>query len=196
MMRRRSSTEVQGRPGVRQGWVQWRAIRCRCQRSRVSGVTSQPARRRRGSAAAIAPSRARSSSARAGWLFSRCRTVSWWRNTMISRSFERPERTAKPANDTRNRYRMRHMGSQDASSSCLVSAYDRILGTYTLTQSFRVSLLGLPGLPARGLRSGSMLDADSTRFVALCLLSDVSRRVLGRQERSCLEGSLTVSTRL
>ena len=36
-----------------------------------------------------------------------------------------------------------------------------------LTQTCRVSLLGLPGLSARGLRSGSMLDADSTRFVAL-----------------------------
>ena len=28
MMRRRNSAEVQGRPGTRQGWVQWRAIRC------------------------------------------------------------------------------------------------------------------------------------------------------------------------
>ena len=131
MMRRRSSTEVQGRPGVRQGWVQWRAIRCRCQRSSVSGLTSQPARRRRGRAAAIAPSRARSSSASAGRLFSRRRTVSWWRSTMISRSFERPERTVKRANEARNRYRMRHIGSQDASATCLVSAYDHILGTHT-----------------------------------------------------------------
>ena len=64
------------------------------------------------------------------------------------------------------------------------------------TQNFRVSLLGLPGLSARGLRSGSMLDADSTKIVALRLLSDLSRRVWGRQGRSCLEGSLTVSTRM
>ncbi len=63
-------------------------------------------------------------------------------------------------------------------------------------ETYRVSLLGLPAPSARGLRSGSMLDGDSTRLVALCLLSDVSRRVWGRQERSCLEGSLTVSTRL
>ena len=28
------------------------------------------------------------------------RTAIWWRNTMISRSFERPKRTAKRANDT------------------------------------------------------------------------------------------------
>ena len=61
---------------------------------------------------------------------------------------------------------------------------------------FRVSLLGLPGLSARGLRSGPMLDSDSTRIVALCLLSDVSRRVWDRQERSCGDGSLTVATRL
>ena len=47
---------------------------------------------------------------------------------MISRSFERPERTAKRANDTSNRYRTRHIGPQDASASCLVSAHDRIFG--------------------------------------------------------------------
>ena len=68
-----------------------------------------------------------------------------------------------------------------------------ITAAYTKFPSVTV---GLPGLSARGLRSGSMLDADSTKFVALCLLSDLSRRVWGRQERSCLEGSLTVSTRL
>ena len=115
MMRRRNATEVRGWPGGRQGSVQWPAIRRRCQRSRVSGVTSQPARCRRGRAAAIAPSRARSSLARAARLFCRCRTVSWWRSTMISRSFECPERTAKRANDTRNRYRTRHMGPRIAS---------------------------------------------------------------------------------
>ena len=57
-----------------------------------------------------------------------------------------------------------------------------------------MSLLDLPGFSARGLRSGSMLGADSTRIVALCLLSDVSRRVWGRQERSYLDGSLTPTT--
>ena len=57
-------------------------------------------------------------------------------------------------------------------------------------------IVGVAGLSARGLRSGSMLDADSTRFVALFLLSDLSRRVWGRQERCGLEGSLIVSTRL
>ena len=50
---------------------------------------------------------------------------------MISRSFERPERTAKHVNDTSNPYRMQHIGPQDASASCLVSAHDHILGTHT-----------------------------------------------------------------
>ena len=114
MMRRRTEAAVDGRPSARQGWVQWRAIRRRCQRSRVSRVTSQPARCGRGRAAVMAPSRARSSSASACRLFRRCSTVSWWRRTMISRSFERPERTAKRANDTRNRHRTRHMRSQES----------------------------------------------------------------------------------
>ena len=49
---------------------------------------------------------------------------------MISRSLERPERTAKRANDTSNLYRTRHIGPQDASASCLVSAHAHILGTH------------------------------------------------------------------
>jgi hypothetical protein len=62
MMSRRASAAVGGRPGPAVGWVQWWAIRRRCQRRRVSGVTSQPRRRGRGSAAATAPSRVRSPS--------------------------------------------------------------------------------------------------------------------------------------
>jgi hypothetical protein len=50
-----------------------------------------------GSAAAIAPSRVWSSSLTTGWLVWRRKTVSWWRSTMISRSLERPERTARRA---------------------------------------------------------------------------------------------------
>ena len=61
---RRSFAEVDGRPGARQGWVQCRALRRRCQRNSVSGVTSHPARLGRGSAAAIAPSKLRSASVR------------------------------------------------------------------------------------------------------------------------------------
>ena len=76
--------------------------------------------RRHKAAAAMAPSRARSSSASAGRLFCRCRTASERRSTMISRSFERPERTAKRANDTSNRYRIRHIEPQDVGASCLV----------------------------------------------------------------------------
>ena len=44
---RRSSAEVDGRPGGRCGWVQCRAMRRRYQRNSVSAVTSHPARRGR-----------------------------------------------------------------------------------------------------------------------------------------------------
>ena len=64
---------------------------------------------------------------------------SWWCKTMISRTFERPERTAKRANDTSNRYRTRHIGPQDASASCLVSAHDRILDTHREPYDGRLS---------------------------------------------------------
>jgi hypothetical protein len=65
-MSRRSSGVVGGRPGSLLAWVEWRAMCRRCHRSRVSGVTIQPLRCGRGSAAAIAPSRDRSSLVRAG----------------------------------------------------------------------------------------------------------------------------------
>ena len=48
MMSWRISVAVEGRPGARVGWVQWWAMRRRCQRSKVSGVTSQPVRQARG----------------------------------------------------------------------------------------------------------------------------------------------------
>jgi len=35
--------------------------------------------------------------------------ASWWRNTTISRSFERPERTARRAIDARKRYKIGSM---------------------------------------------------------------------------------------
>ena len=57
---------------------------------------------------------------------------------MLSRSFQRPERTAKRANDTNNRYRTRDIGPQDASASCLVSVHDHILGTHRFGRGFRL----------------------------------------------------------
>ena len=102
---RRSSAEVDGRPGGRCGWVQCPTMRRRCQRSSVSGVTSHPARLGRASAAAIAASKVRSASVSSGRSIWRRSTASWWRNTMISRSFERPDRTVSRASDARNRYR-------------------------------------------------------------------------------------------
>ena len=56
MMSRRTSTWVDGRPGFWAGCVQYLAMRRRCQRSKVSGVTSHPWCHRRGSAWAIAAS--------------------------------------------------------------------------------------------------------------------------------------------
>ena len=192
MLRRRSSTEVQARPGARQGWVQWRAMRRRRQRSRVSGVTSQPARCGRGNAAAMAPSRARSSSASAGRLFWRCRAVSWWRNTMISRSLERPERTAKRANDTSNRYRMRHIGPQDASASCLVSAPDHILGTHTVgraahqLQAPAPSPRDIPGIewPSALIYNRSAVYGRFARNLSGTLFRAICRREQGAGESS------------
>ena len=45
----------------------------------------------------------RSSSASCGRLLRRCSTPSWCRRTMISRSFERPLRTASRTSNARNR---------------------------------------------------------------------------------------------
>ena len=59
----------------------------------------------------------------------RCAAL-WLTVTRPTRLFERPEHTTKCVNDTSNRSKMRHMASQDASASCLVNAYDRILGTH------------------------------------------------------------------
>ena len=95
----RISLLVGGRPRRRDGgWVQWWAMRWRCHRSMASGVMVQRVCSRWGSAAlrssAMTPSRDLYSSSRWGRLFWRRGTVSWWRNTMISRSLERPARTA------------------------------------------------------------------------------------------------------
>ena len=129
-MSRRSSAEVDGQPGGRCGWVQCRTMRCRCQRNSVSGVTSHPARLRRGSAAAIAPSKVRSASVNSGRSTCRRSTPSWWRNTMISRSFERRERTARRTSATKQRYMMRYTRTQHRPASRQVNDHDRVSGTH------------------------------------------------------------------
>ena len=129
---RRSSAAVGGRPGGRCGWVQCPAMRRRCQRNSVSGVTSHPARLGRASAAAIAASKLRSASVSSGRSTCRRSTASWWRNTMISRSFERLERTVSRASDARNRYKIRYTRNQDRPSSLQVNAHDRVFGTHRL----------------------------------------------------------------
>ena len=124
---RRSSAEVDGRPGGRCGWVQCPTMRRRCQRNSVSGVTRHPARLGRASAAAIAPSKVRSASVSSGRSTCRRSTPSWWRNTMISRSFERRERTARRTSATKKRYIMR----------CTRSASARIAARQRPRPSFR-----------------------------------------------------------
>ena len=130
---RRSSADGDGRPGGRCGWVQCPTTRRRCQRNRVSGVTSHPVRLGRASAAAIAASKLRSASVNSGRSTWRRSTASWWRNTMISRSFERPDRTVSRASDARNRYKIRYTRNQNRPSSLQVNAHDRVFGTHTPT---------------------------------------------------------------
>ena len=130
-MSRRISAEVDGRPGGRCGWVQCPTMRRRCQRNIVSGVTSHPARLGRASAAAIAPSKLRSVSVSSGRSIWRRSTASWWRNTMISRSFERPDRTVSRASDARNRYKIRYTRTQHRPPSRQVNDHGRVSGTHT-----------------------------------------------------------------
>ena len=127
---RRSSADVDGRPGGRCGWVQCRAMRRRCQRNSVSGVTSHPARLGRGSAAAIAASKLRSASVSSGRSTWRRNTASWWRNTIISRFFERPDRTVSRASDARNRYKIRYTTNQHRPASRQVNDHGRVSGTH------------------------------------------------------------------
>jgi hypothetical protein len=49
---------------------------------------------------------------------------------MISRSFERPDRTARRASVAKKRYKMRYTTPEDRTTSCLVSTHDRISGTH------------------------------------------------------------------
>ena len=148
-----------GRPGGRWGWVQCPTTRRRCQRNSVSGVTSHPARLGRASAAAIAPSKLRSASVSSGRSICRRSTASWWRNTMISRSFERPDlapqpsqcngpcrtrpghqrpdprlvqllRTASRASDANNRYKIRYTRTQHRPASRQVNDHGRVSGTH------------------------------------------------------------------
>ena len=105
-------------------------MRRRCQRNSVSGVTSHPARLGRGSSAAIAPSKLRSASVISGRSTWRRSTPSWWRNTMISRSFERPDRTVSRASDATNRYKNRYTTNQHRPTSRQVNNHGRVSGTH------------------------------------------------------------------
>ena len=124
-------SEAVAEPGGRWGWVQCPTMRRRCQPNSVSGVTSHPARLGRASAAAIAPSKLRSASVSSGRSTCRRSTPSWWRNTMISRSFERRERTVGRASGARNRYKIRYTRTQDRPASRQVNDHGRVSGTHT-----------------------------------------------------------------
>ena len=137
------------RPGGRCGWVQCCTMRRRCQRNSVSGVTSHPARPGRASAATIAPSTLRWASVSSGRSTCRRSTASWWRNTMISRSFERPDRTASRASDARNWYKIRYTRTQHRPASRHVNDHGRVSGTHRV----RVSSEG----KARQVLAGSLL---------------------------------------
>ena len=105
-------------------------MRRRCQRNSMSGVTSHPARLGRGSAAALAPSKLRSASVISGRSTCRRSTPSWWPKTMISRSFERPDRTMSRASDATNRYKIRYTTNQHRPTSRQVNDHGRVSGTH------------------------------------------------------------------
>ena len=175
---RRSSADVDGRPGGRCGWVQCPTMRRRCQRNSVSGVTSHPARLGRGSAAAIAASKVRSVSVSSGRSTWRRNTASWWRNTIISRFFERPDRTVSRASDARNRYKIRYTTNQHRPASRQVNDHGRVSGTHRPNRvSIHAWSVGVPGRPKRAAMEQR---ARNSRVVPARIwgpLSDIASRI-------------------
>jgi hypothetical protein len=93
---------MRGRPTRRGGWVQWRAMRSRCQRNNVSGLTRTTDQHRRSRYHASAASSARSAAvANRGRLVWRRSTASWWRRTRMSMSLEQFGR-AREAQDSQD----------------------------------------------------------------------------------------------
>ena len=82
----------------------------------------------------MTPSKLRSPSVRSGRSTCRRSTPSWWRKTMILRSFERPDRTVSRASDVRNLYKIRYTRNQDRLASLQVNAHDRVFGTHRLNR--------------------------------------------------------------
>jgi hypothetical protein len=87
---------IGGRPGRACGYVRRRAIRSRCQRSSVPGVTKKIGQRARGSGRDSVASTTRS----AGCSFGRCTwrrsTATWWRRTRSSTSLAPSSRAVCP----------------------------------------------------------------------------------------------------
>lgn len=109
-----------------------RAIRCRCQRSSVSGVTSPAGASRAGECVAIGGEQGPV-------------TVVELRAIALSAQhddlevFDRPERTGRHASVAKKRYKMRYTTLMDRSTSCLLSTHDRISGTHTVPARCRRS---------------------------------------------------------
>ena len=59
---------------------------------------------------------------------------------MISRSFERPERTVSRASDARNRYKIRYTRTQHRPASRQVNDHGRVSGTHRLTDAIWAAL--------------------------------------------------------
>ena len=57
---------------------------------------------------------------------------------MISRSFERPDRTVSRASDARNRYKIRYTRTQHRPTSRQVNDHGRVSGTHTLAAYDRI----------------------------------------------------------
>ena len=76
------------------------------------------------------PSKLRSASVISGRSTCRRSTPSWWPKTMISRSFERPDRTVSRASDARNRYKIRYTTNQHRPPSRQVNDHGRVSGTH------------------------------------------------------------------
>src|SRR6266542_2294591 len=161
-MSSRSERSSGGRPGLRFGYVQRRAMSWRCQRSSVSGLNEKLAHAVWWSERLSDASSARSARVSFGREPCRRRIASSWRRTRISNSFERRGRpsshtsanrfrTARYANDQSNQPSLDHGKSAEPSEP------DNSTEPRTSLRTLRPSLtnpapLAAKGVPARGVR--------------------------------------------
>ena len=90
---------------------------------------------------------------------------------MISRSFERPDRTVSRASDARNRYKIRYTRTQHRPTSRQVNDHGRVSGTHTFYwPAYQRHLMDKPGWNAE-----SVADLSSATTDILQRLSDPAR---------------------